>query len=125
MRISDLSSDGCTSDLPSEAFQTVRRPPSRRCSLGKAAPQPGRGDASKLWAGRVPPRRVSMGPASRVEWSARPLLRSEDHADWRDREENGDDQPVSGRWPPRARHRPERSEEHTSELQSIMRISYD
>src|SRR3546814_7160501 len=35
-----------------------------------------------------------------------------DHADWRDREENGDDPPVS------------RSEEHTSELQSLMRISY-
>src|SRR3546814_7771628 len=40
-----------------------------------------------------------------------------DHAHWRDREENGDDPPVPGRRPPR-------SEEHTSELQSLMRISY-
>ncbi len=30
-----------------------------------------------------------------------------DHAHWRDREKNGDDPPVSGRWPPCARHRSE------------------
>src|SRR3546814_6220547 len=48
-------------------IQTGLRPPSRRFSLGMAAPQPGRGDVSKFWA---------------------------------------------------------RSEEHTSELQSLMRISY-
>src|SRR3546814_7796655 len=41
------------------------------------------------------------------------------------RRESGTAAPASAPWSPRARRRsPRRSEEHTSELQSLMRISY-
>src|SRR3546814_10859310 len=36
--------------------------------------------------------------------------------------ERARDRTIAGRWPPRTR---ARSEEHTSELQSLLRISYD
>src|SRR3546814_19358070 len=71
-------------------IQTGLRPPSRRFSLGMAAPQPGRGDASKYRAGRVPSGQRPNGshtpcgmvrPASVAEYA---------HAYWRDRGANGE-----------------------------------
>src|SRR3546814_987548 len=87
MRISDWSSDVCSSDLGGECSPppgkglTGPYPPSRNLSAGRTKRGAARGGGQR------------QAPAMDSEWDRRP--------------------------PP-----PLRSEEHTSELQSLMRISY-
>src|SRR3546814_4663758 len=96
MRISDWSSDVCSSDLSGSAkrpFLTSRSP---------------------CWAGNVNLRAAlcqncSGNPRRKTVCPARVWRRSDAHA---------------GRLCQGKHQRPERSEEHTSELQSLMRISY-
>src|SRR3546814_9918266 len=97
MRISDWSSDVCSSDLhcrrrrgPDAADPAVPRP--RRLPDAVTAAHPG-------LDGRPAPRRRGAAPAVAGGQQRRPVR--------------------AGRAP-----RPGRSEEHTSELQSLMRISY-
>src|SRR3546814_6267755 len=105
MRISDWSSDVCSSDLGAPARSRKRAHPvalpakNLRCT----APDPVahmRGSTTN----RVPLVLRSPGQASKHTWSARHPARSEAMAS-----ENSIQR---------------RSEEHTSELQSLMRISY-
>src|SRR3546814_9766505 len=86
MRISDWSSDVCSSDLP---------------ILGQIPPALPRKQVTHL---RHPHRIVGVGKLQRP--NRRPLA-----DEYRDMDEDPDDQR-------------DRSEEHTSELQSLMRISY-
>src|SRR3546814_4385098 len=105
VRISDWSSDVCSSDLP------------RRGSIGAVAPQravvPGHGRGRcHPGAAREPP--AQRGPRTRTA-AARPRSRQlalRGH---------GAEQRRQG---PQGRRQGARSEEHTSELQSLMRISY-
>src|SRR3546814_4096225 len=91
MRISDWSSDVCSSDLHPRRHHAARLPrPGRRTGLFRAG------------AERVRPRR-------------RPL------PELRPAAEAGADRPAGDGV---VRALPTRSEEHTSELQSLMRISY-
>src|SRR3546814_9170662 len=89
MRISDWSSDVCSSDLGRGAKRSLR--PHRRRSGEPARQPPAAGARLQGFGGRAICRRHGNG---RVHPRA-----------------------------PRRRH-PHRSEEHTSELQSLMRISY-
>src|SRR3546814_7808952 len=100
MRISDWSSDVCSSDL-----DRSRLCPSRRADLFQHAQD------DHLW-------RVERDPAQHHrEDGARPLMAR------RPREGGDRNRPYAA-----LQHRtysgPARSEEHTSELQSLMRISY-
>src|SRR3546814_5126497 len=92
MRISDWSSDVCSSDLPaSSSFSGARLlPASRRHSRSTASSSPSRGSPS------IP--------------RTTPHVRRA--------------QPPESRWPGSRERKHHRSEEHTSELQSLMRISY-
>src|SRR3546814_9961130 len=110
MRISDWSSDVCSSDLP---------------ILGQIPPALPRKQVTHL---RHPHRIVGVGKLQRP--NRRPLA-----DEYRDMDEDPDDQRDPNRRQPgletrigtarRARPgREVRSEEHTSELQSLMRISY-
>src|SRR3546814_8587886 len=111
MRISDWSSDVCSSDLA----RTWRRTPP--CGLPTTPLRPCRRDCSASWnlSLLVP----QLGGVENVELRARRGLRvgtarkRMPHRRW----------PAHGPWPPR-QHLMARSEEHTSELQSLMRISY-
>src|SRR3546814_2620625 len=108
MRISDWSSDVCSSDLQP-------RPACRRVGCGT-----GRGRRAGPGRGQDPARataffallRCDRGPAARVEAAPR-------HAVERPPGDREDADPVAG-----APDFTVRSEEHTSELQSLMRISY-
>src|SRR3546814_3888077 len=94
MRISDWSSDVCSSDL---------RQHRRRAQLAHGAPrraEPAEGAAPLLSGHRL----GRVGTAAAVARHRRGRLRATDER--------------------RAARRPGRSEEHTSELQSLMRISY-
>src|SRR3546814_4961272 len=94
MRISDWSSDVCSSDLSAPTH-------SRGCSKTSARPKPPRRPSAKRKRRR---RKQKQKP----------------------RQRRGQ-RPRRKRLTPRAsgcRSRPGRSEEHTSELQSLMRISY-
>src|SRR3546814_4738992 len=98
MRISDWSSDVCSSDLPRTAgfFPSCRWP---RCPIRKrlhACPQC-HGPSWPASAPRNRPRQNPWPPCAHGNRHRQGLFRSE---------------------------RPLRSEEHTSELQSLMRISY-
>src|SRR3546814_7361711 len=100
MRISDWSSDVCSSDLAAPAFRTAGHPATRRCRPHRAwtGPAPGRhatraAQRARLGGGQGDAPRP--GRALRLRWRA-------------------------GRRPATL----PRSEEHTSELQSLMRNSY-
>src|SRR3546814_5368473 len=124
MRISDWSSDVCSSDLRQTraTARTWRRTPP--CGLPTTPLRPCRRDCSASWnlSLLVP----QLGGVENVELRARRGLRvgtarkRMPHRRW----------PAHGPWPPRQHlmavrvHRSCRSEEHTSELQSLMRISY-
>src|SRR3546814_5251057 len=138
MRISDWSSDVCSSDLPKASASAARWPtrcaPARRWSawwrtawheigvdMVPALPAaglrvPGRGDRRRL---RHRARAGGVLPAGRAV--GRPAGHGGEHAGV---ERGADGQLRAG--PRRARLRLPlvRSEEHTSELQSLMRISY-
>src|SRR3546814_9757287 len=116
MRISDWSSDVCSSDLGRKRLcRDVGQSPARageHCQR-KAVPAGNRGSAN---AGG---RRVGQatGPPTRLVGTWRPLS-SQEYL-----QEDGCPRPRLGRRR-RAKARSGRSEEHTSELQSLMRISY-
>src|SRR3546814_2802640 len=86
MRISDWSSDVCSSDLPS---------------------------ASRAYGGNRPPDR-----------RRRQIWRQDRLPDRHDQPQAASAQPPAAHRPSRRRRARYRSEEHTSELQSLMRISY-
>src|SRR3546814_6591022 len=86
MRISDWSSDVCSSDLPARMRQAPARPVARLC-LARPDLRGRQGLADRHVEAQLPGRRTHL-----------PQLRGLPH---------------------------QRSEEHTSELQSLMRISYD
>src|SRR3546814_9769096 len=101
MRISDWSSDVCSSDLR-------RRQPGRQRRPGAEQRAPGGGDRDGLCgaAGCAPPVALGLEPGQgTVDGAVAPNARGQARA-WR-----------LLWWR-------ERSEEHTSELQSLMRISY-
>src|SRR3546814_3692400 len=101
MRISDWSSDVCSSDLPRPSGATAK--PDVASGIAGEAAARGRGSPHVRAGGSAPPRR-------------RP-------APCRER---GGKAPRRGKPPDyrSGRGRNHRSEEHTSELQSLMRISY-
>src|SRR3546814_4657104 len=96
MRISDWSSDVCSSDLPHRLVETAPR------FLDRTLPaQPGGGEDVDL--DQQPPRPALIGPAAQAgEFLQRRVALA----------------------CKQAKLDPARSEEHTSELQSLMRISY-
>src|SRR3546814_4674146 len=106
MRISDLSSDVCSSDLR----LSVRRPPRRRAAGRETVGGTGRGTRR----GRADP--------GRCHRRARPVARRRPpvvgHAARHGRDDRAAEEAAA------AALDAERSEEHTSELQSLMRISY-
>src|SRR3546814_8830230 len=101
MRISDWSSDVCSSDLDRNCTASWS---ARTCDSGEGrsigAPQPHR-DVAACWSGLVAHRHSVATACPHVRLSS----------GW------------GGKPCGAGRHRP-RSEEHTSELQSLMRISY-
>src|SRR3546814_5786835 len=97
-RISDWSSDVCSSDLPQRQDARHRRRVRRRRSADRVR----RGGPDRRWRDRA--RGRAGQPVARL---------FDDEAGYRD----GGDDSDRGR-------EAERSEEHTSELQSLMRISY-
>src|SRR3546814_4332321 len=117
MRISDWSSDVCSSDLVGIGQQPVKAPPLPRILVKRPGEQDRRGEARREcgfgeWRHLVP----------RSGERQQPRENSEQHPC-----EGRDD--VAGAVLRRAfgakrRQEPHRSEEHTSELQSLMRISY-
>src|SRR3546814_7174938 len=102
MRISDWSSDVCSSDLHAVA------------------------------EAKGPPQRAGVPPAYRRGTGARPRRGCRDHGRERHRHHARLLRPAIDRWPGHVATAPLwdrprlscRSEEHTSELQSLMRISY-
>src|SRR3546814_9503439 len=99
MRISDWSSDVCSSDLshhPASCIWSWRCP--RPCMSGSCRREPARAT-------------VSLSVEHRLDIAS-------DHPGWRCTE-----QPHMPKYYPTLQ-RGSRSEEHTSELQSLMRISY-
>src|SRR3546814_2689003 len=114
MRISDWSSDVCSSDLrPPQALEAVADRPQGAQRLRRLHPRP-RGDAQghahqacALDAGRL--QRPEARPPDADPRPARPPAGHEGSTD-------AGPTSVAGR--------KARSEEHTSELQSLMRISY-
>src|SRR3546814_8476116 len=116
MRISDWSSDVCSSDLLGRSGGYCRggalcrhgafRPPPDPHSLDLL--RPAGADAELSWAGGVADRRPGGHPEPLLQARARLVP------------------PAAGDRRHAGRHhrQPGRSEEHTSELQSLMRISY-
>src|SRR3546814_8428660 len=146
MRISDLSSDVCSSDLrisPSfipcaaatEALPVaIAFAPARSAAIALPASQtlnrisgfPGTWSAVKVWKDSVMilPTLSRVGPRIQDSSSAPSRnLRSESAVIGRERAIVFDYEQCRGTG--KAALRPVRSEEHTSELQSLMRISYD
>src|SRR3546814_10542569 len=106
MRISDWSSDVCSSDLRHRLFSgpffQVQAP------LPECSDPPGRGQRGAQWALPRPGR--PKRPQTGLNWTVATAWSS---------------LPPAGGEPPRApAGRLSRSEEHTSELQSLMRNSY-
>src|SRR3546814_6916222 len=97
MRISDWSSDVCSSDLSPRHHSDRGRPVSRLESHEGNPPQYGRG---------------ALGQSARQKGACRDQLRIGDHPD------------ITAGYGFFGRFNPDRSEEHTSELQSLMSISY-
>src|SRR3546814_2068657 len=107
MRISDWSSDVCSSDLVGDRIIVARQPRGLAQSLVEYHHQP-------VDLARIALDRIGM-PLLRIMGEMR--LLPEHRADARDLEH----QPLPA---DRALYRIGRSEEHTSELQSLMRSSY-
>src|SRR3546814_10296693 len=114
MRISDWSSDVCSSDLQRGRIG-IGHDAFLQAEIIRAAPRGAAGHWRRLYAGLA---NGARGRAGQTKETPRPALptpppaRSFRHAR----------PPASGRG--RRRLRQGRSEEHTSELQSLMRISY-
>src|SRR3546814_1827193 len=111
MRISDWSSDVCSSDLTLHKVVPIGQP-------GVFVHEP---LAPDLAAGQLAVAQPAQngdfgGAAGLIEVFGRPRLGA--HQD------HGDSGVSSGHLSPSVIGRPQRSEEHTSELQSLMRISY-
>src|SRR3546814_7429215 len=109
MRISDWSSDVCSSALL--FFRPAQRKhPARACPAAQAAaiPPAGQPDPAPTTIPAQNPAPREQAAASAMRWPHPEHARPEF-------------QPLRG-WPAFAA--PRRSEEHTSELQSLMRISY-
>src|SRR3546814_10870007 len=117
MRISDWSSDVCSSDLAGDP--APRRPPAAG-GLAGLADQASRAEeqAGAPRAAGLRPHRLAL---RQPQPGAEPRTRV-DHAVASHRPAGGPG--VAAGLRPSHRHRPKRSEEHTSELQSLMRISY-
>src|SRR3546814_3401632 len=113
MRISDWSSDVCSSDLRQRVLSA---------EPDLALPGPAGGGTRRLHAANV----RSRHQGGRQRWRRRRLTRNDHyhprHANARARCRTCN----AGTWPDAhsAGHRTGRSEEHMSELQSLMRISY-
>src|SRR3546814_5324330 len=103
MRISDWSSDVCSSDLVCD-----ERPSPSGFDCQRIAASRGQGQQARIWMDRWVPM-CMIG--------AYGLRQGDGGLFWRLR---GRVKVAYSRWFPR----PSRSEEHTSELQSLMRISY-
>src|SRR3546814_1797360 len=119
MRISDWSSDVCSSDLGDPAVADLR-PPRLHRRRGRALPE---GDAGRPGAGAVNRDPGTACHPERSEGSARDFAttcRCAAAAGPARIEGTRHDPPQ----PPRRIHHRLRSEEHTSELQSLMRNSY-
>src|SRR3546814_8448919 len=102
MRISDWSSDVCSSDLLGKSLKIAVHPPLARRDRKRIIGTREMVEADRNIAG--------VGQASIAEFGlleAQPLVRQPARVD-----------------PPLARDHLRRSDEHTSELQSLMRISY-
>src|SRR3546814_3671847 len=110
MRISDWSSDVCSSDLATDQEESVDLPALGHEGISDQASRRAR-EADDCGAPLAEPRHHLAGQ--------RQLHDRGQQAD------PGEAEPDRGRIPAEADRRPERrSEEHTSELQSLMRISY-
>src|SRR3546814_9104838 len=107
MRISDWSSDVCSSDLGGEAGAQHRQPDPRCRGAG--------GEGCDRAALVVRPRRLLRNPQGEAARKGADRFRYLDH-----RTQGFPVVDAAGARALRAR----RSEEHTSELQSLMRISY-
>src|SRR3546814_2458096 len=109
VRISDWSSDVCSSDLRDDPGGD---PPCQAVDgRAGAAGQPGQqpvGEGIERDAGQIVQRLGGRAPRAQPEQVL----------------EQADDQGGRLEWPADHRRRQQRSEEHTSELQSLMRISY-
>src|SRR3546814_1439047 len=126
MRISDWSSDVCSSDLAcgggEAACRCDRRPGGRGPGTPALTARPARGraerrDGERILArrGQAPPRRASGGAGQAPRDRGGPSAAARrDRFGGQGRARRGD-RAVTG----------QRSEEQTSELQSLMRISYD
>src|SRR3546814_7972066 len=115
MRISDWSSDVCSSDLARREWFPGGLG-GRARSGRKSRPQAR--TRHELVGNLGHPSPVAFRRAARTQLLQHTLPRPDRHADWP--AVAGADQPDL----PRLRDAQPRSEEHTSELQSLMRISY-
>src|SRR3546814_6677723 len=123
MRISDWSSDVCSSDLHRGAWnlsvpgdpvrQAGRRPEKEYRTVSQSTP-PGQNDSQGQ-----PARDPDRGPADRVN----PYFAGHQEQDTPDLDANAPF--LRSDEEQRLNRKALRSEEHTSELQSLMRISYD
>src|SRR3546814_8156138 len=105
MRISDWSSDVCSSDLPTAASSADLRDRKHSFNISLLRPDAkvSRDSIEVRW-------RAATSPADRPLYSGTPALLSPST--------------KTSQWANLARCRRTKSEEHTSELQSLMRISY-
>src|SRR3546814_2052524 len=111
MRISDWSSDVCSSDLP--CFWRPRQLTARPFHMeGAHKPVPDRPLAGLRFL-------LSRGPTGRRKTMAAPVVTMQNLI-----EAGAHFGHQTHRWNPRMKPYIFRSEEHTSELQSLMRISY-
>src|SRR3546814_3644229 len=120
MRISDWSSDVCSSDLAPDAQGRHDQGDSEIGPGGARADDTGGSQKDRKIAdcvvARAYPDRAHVGVATAV------AIEHEGNAAVRDQRDHPDDSHRLGVRHPAAQRR--RSEEHTSELQSLMRISY-
>src|SRR3546814_5255057 len=112
MRISDWSSDVCSSDLAVRGARiAVRQRRTRRALLVGRRAGAARADRAGAWRRRCARRGRDDAELSALGFRSRDPRRAVDVA-------------VADALAPRRRGAADRSEEHTSELQSLMRISY-
>src|SRR3546814_6352999 len=110
MRISDWSSDVCSSDLAAAAALT-----------GSAISKSSSWTVIEIFLHNV----TTFGSSRSDAWHPSSTRRRTSSGRWRAREAYAPDCAAQGkRWQDSGGAAPNRSEEHTSELQSLMRISY-